>query len=159
MPLPNRVSAVLSQADLEAALGGIKITKEKLPFLIEISRGEKRRLVRIDDAAQPWTARMLEAATQHPGMLPANFDLQEMQKDVELWRQLIQVGQALTSLKQLVDDTCDAVAVDAYSSALAVYRLGKDTGIGMEGLEDLMDEFGKRFARKTNKSTATANAK
>ena len=158
MPLPNRVSAILPKEDLAAALGGINTAKQKLPFLTEIPKGEKRRLVRIDEGAQPWSVKMLEVATQHAGILPRNFDLQEMRNDVELWGQLIQVNQALTSLKQLVDDTCNAVAVDAYSAALAVYRLGKDSGIGIEGLEELMDEFGKRFSRKSSTSAVTTGA-
>ncbi|MCL5267002.1 MAG: hypothetical protein M1469_02730 [Bacteroidetes bacterium] len=141
MALPNRVSAVLTEEDLGTALSGMGTTRGKLPFLIELKKEERRKLVRIDESAQPWTAR---------------FDVAEMRKDVELWSQMIKIDQALTSLKQLVEDTVAAVAVDAYSAALVVYHLGRDNEVGVEGLEDLMDEFGKRFAHKSSKSAESA---
>ncbi len=153
MALPNLVSAVLTDENLTGIMDSIAAAKAKLPFLIGTTKEERKRHVRIDNAAQPWSKGMLQVALQHPGMLPGDFKVDEMQKDVNLWEQLIKVEQALTSLAELVDNTREAVSVDAYSAALVIYRLGTSLGIAMEGLEELMDEYGKRFVRKSSGSS------
>ena len=132
-----------------------RVSRGKLPFLIELTKEQRKRLVKIDESAQPWTARMLEIATQHPEIVPPKLSVAEMQKDVTLWGELIRIDQALTSLKQLVDDTISAVAVDAYSAALVIYHLANDSGLAGEGLEELMDELSKRFDRKARKSSSS----
>jgi hypothetical protein len=154
MGLPNRVSAELPEEDLGAVLGGFTTARGKMPFLVELTKEQRKRLVRIDGSAQPWSEKMLQFATQHPEIIPPKFDVREMGRDVRLWAQLIEIDQALTSLKQLVDDTLLSAAVDAYSAALAVYQLGQNSGLTGEGLEDLIDEFGQRFVRKSGKSVS-----
>ena len=152
MALPNRVSAVLAQETLDGTLAAFTTARGNLPFLIEFTKEQRKKLVRIDESTQPWTAKMLEVAVQHSEIVPPKLSVAEMEKDVVLWGQLIKIDQALTSLKQLVDDTISAVAVDAYSAALVLYHLGNESGLAGEGLEELMDELGRRFARKARKS-------
>jgi Mlc titration factor MtfA (ptsG expression regulator) len=156
MGLPNRVSATLSDEDKAAVIAALATIKSKLPFLISLTTDEKKRLPRIDEGSQPWSEKMLTVATQHPDFLPGGFKTEEMRKDVTLWKDFIPVYQEITSLAQLVDNTYLAIAVDAYSAALAVYTFGSKSDVATEGLEDLMDELGKRFARKSGKASPGA---
>ena len=48
----------------------------------------------------------------------------------------------------------DAASRDRPSDALAVYQLGQNSGLRGEGLEDLMNEFGQCFVRKSGKSVS-----
>ncbi len=158
MALPNRVSAALTQEQSAAALSALDTVRQNLSFLITLSQEEKRSLPRIDAGGQPWASAILELATRNQDFLPRGFDLEEMRRDVNLWSALIPIQQAVTQLAQLVDNTYTAVAADAYSAALAVYALAKHNNIGTDGLDDLMDELGKRFAKKTGKKpTDTQN--
>lgn len=161
MALPNRVSAVLAQTDSDAVLAACTTIRQKLPFLLALTSDEKKSLPRIDEAAQPWSAKMYEIANQHPDFLPRGFDLAEMKRDVDLWASFIPLYQAVASLMQLFDNTYTAIATDAYSEALAVYAIGSKSDIGTEGLENLMDEMSKRFVHKVNppKTSSSPDAK
>lgn len=153
MALPNRVSAVLTQEESDAALASLDSVRQKMPFLIDLTAEEKRGLPRIDAGAQPWASEILKLATRNQDFLPRGFDLDEMRRDVTLWSAIIPIQQSITKLAQLVDNTYTAVAADAYSAALAVYSFAKHNNIGTEGLDTLMDELSKRFAKKTGKKT------
>ncbi len=155
MALPNRVSAVLTQEESDAVLASLDEVRQKMPFLISLLQDEKRSLPRIDPGAQPWASKLYELATRNQDFLPRGFGLDEMKRDVDLWSALIPIEQALTQLSQLVENTYAAVAADAYSAALAVYSFAKHNNVGTEGLDELLDELGKRFARKTSKTDIT----
>lgn len=56
---------------------------------------------------------------------------------------------ALTQLHELVDDTVVALGSEAYAaSSLQVYNYAKASGKGA-GLDAVVDEMGRRFARKS----------
>ena len=93
-------------------------------------------------------------AQQNEGILPRAFDLDEMRKDVQLTEDLYPILLALGQLHELVDDTYMAVGSEAYAGALLVYNAAKMNNFG--GLDDALDELGKRFARKSRgKKSAT----
>jgi len=58
--------------------------------------------------------------------------------------------QALNQLQELLDDTVMVVGSEAYAAALVTYRYAKDSGLG-DGLDGIVDDMGRRFARKTRK--------
>jgi hypothetical protein len=155
MSLPNRVSAALTQADIDAVLAAIKTVNDKLPFLITLTQEERQSLPRFDASGQPWAAKLLETATLNPNFLPRGFDLDEMRRDVTLWSALTPIQQAVQKLNEQLDHTYIGVAADAYCAALAVYAFAKNSDVGTEGIEGIMDELAKRFARKTSKTKST----
>lgn len=84
----NRVSAALSSADRQEVMDAIKTIKDKLPFLIDITPEDRRSLPRMGDKTRAFVSKALEVATQNEEILPRSFDLEEMQKDVELFEAL-----------------------------------------------------------------------
>lgn len=153
----NQISATLSQADREEILAAIATIKEKLPFLKDLSPEERSSLPKMGDKSRAFVSKALEVATQNPDFLPRSFDLEEMQKDVELFQTLYPILMALTQLQELVDDTVLAVGSDAYAAALLVYQFAKVSGKG-SGLDNLADSMGKRFARKSPKASTPTHA-
>jgi hypothetical protein len=144
------ISATLTKEDREAVIAAVATIKQKLPFLMDLTAEERKSLPKMGDKSRAFVSKALEIATQNPDFLPRSFDLEEMNRDVELLESLYPVLLALTQLQELVDDTVMAVGSDAYAAALVVYNFAKASGKG-SGLDAVADEMGKRFARKSRK--------
>ncbi|GBE94766.1 hypothetical protein [Nostoc cycadae] len=146
----SKVSARLSPADREAVMQAITTIKEKLPFLVDLSTEERKSLPKLGDKSRAFVSKALEIAAQNPDFLPRSFDLDEMRRDIELFEALYPILLSLTQLQELVDDTSVAVGSEAYAAGLLVYNYAKASGKGA-GLETMIDDLGRRFARKTKK--------
>ncbi|MDF5707212.1 MAG: hypothetical protein PUP90_05895 [Nostoc sp. S4] len=149
----NKVSAKLSLADREAVMQAITTIREKLPFLIDLTTEERKVLPKLGDKSRAFVSKALEIATQNPDFLPRSFDLNEMRQDIELFEALYPIMLSLTQLQELVDDTSVAVGSEAYAAGLMVYNYAKVSGKGA-GLESMIDDLGRRFARKAKKVQA-----
>lgn len=144
----NRISASLSATDREAVMTAIATIREKLPFLLDLTAEERRSLPKLGDKSRAFVSKAFEVAKQNPDFLPRSFDLGEMHQDVQLFEALYPVLLSLTQLQELVDDTVVAVGSEAYAAALVVYNYAKASGKGA-GLDSVVDEMGRRFARKS----------
>ncbi|WP_375510475.1 hypothetical protein [uncultured Nostoc sp.] len=144
------ISATLAQTDRDTVLQAISTIKEKLPFLVDLSSDDRKTLPKMGDKSRAFVSKALEVAAQNPEFLPRSFDLEEMQKDVQLFEALYPVLLSLTQLQELVDDTSLAVGSEAYAAALQVYNYAKASGQGA-GLDAVVVEMGQRFARRTVK--------
>ncbi len=144
----NRISTSLSQADREAVMAAVTTIREKLPFLMDLTTEERRSLPKMGDKSRAFVSKTLEVATQNPDFLPRSFDIEEMRQDVELFQALHPILLSLTQLQELLDDTYLAVGSEAYAAGLVVYNYAKNSGQGF-GLDAVVDEMGRRFARKS----------
>lgn len=143
----NMVSASLSAADKQVIMGAIQTIRGKLPFLIDLSKEDRRSLPKLGDRSLGFVEKAVEVATQNVGMLPRSFDLKEFQQDVQLFSELKSILMALSQLHELIDDTTLAVGSDAYSEALDVYTYAKAARLGT-GLDELKAMMSKRFSPK-----------
>ncbi|MBN3908554.1 MAG: hypothetical protein HWQ35_19035 [Nostoc sp. NMS1] len=146
----NKVSAKLSSADREAVMQAITTIREKLPFLIDLTTDERKALPKLGDKSRAFVSKALEIGTQNPDFLPRSFDLNEMRQDIELFEALYPILLSLTQLQELLDDTSVAVGSEAYAAGLMIYNYAKASGKGA-GLESMVDDLGRRFARKAKK--------
>lgn len=144
------ISATLTPADRDAVISAVAIIKAKLPFLVDLSADDRKALPKMGDKSRAFVSKALEVATQNPDFLPRSFDLEEMRKDVQLFEALYPLLMSLTQMQELVDDTCLAVGSEAYAAALAVYGYAKASG-DVAGLDAIVGEMGRRFARKPHK--------
>jgi hypothetical protein len=151
----NIVSGSLSDKDKKEIMDAIKTIKDKLPFLIDLSNEERRNLLKLGDKSRAFVDKAVEVGSQNVNLLPRSFDLEEFQRDVQLFSDLNRIRIAFSQLGELIDDTLIAVGSDAYSAALEVYTYMKvaDTGAGLDELKAMMS---KRFA-KNRKASANTN--
>ena len=156
--LQNRISAVLPQPDAEAVMGSIASIQSNLPFLIDLTTDEIKALPKLGDRSRAFVTKALELATQNPGFLPREFDVEEMRKDVKLFEAIYPLQQGLMKLSEKLDDTAIEVGSEAYVAALLVYNYAKSSGIGTTSLDGVVDDLGQRFARKTSAAAKTADA-
>lgn len=159
MPI-NRVSSNLSVTDQHEVMDLIAQINQRLAFLIDVGPQERRSMTKLGDRNRAFTRKALEIATQTPDFLPRSFDITEMRRDLELFDALQPMLLALTRLRELVDDTAVAAGDEAYRAALEVYRYAKANG-SVAGLDDLIDEMGRRFAQQGSRAKvqATESAK
>ncbi len=151
----NRVSATLSTTDLLDITNAITTINSKLPFLITLTYDERKSLPKLGDKTLAFVTKSLELANQRPDILPGNLSVAEFGKDVTLYTQLYSVIQSLTLLMEKLEDTQVIAGSEAYSAALIVYQTAKISGADLGGLEAVLDDLAKRFAKKT---TGSGNA-
>jgi hypothetical protein len=144
----NRISASISNADQAAVMDAINTIRRKLDFLIDLTPDERHSLPKMGDKSRAFVSEALTVAQQNADILPASFDLPEMQKDVALATALEPIRAALTQLQELVEDTYLAAGSEAYSAALLIYQYARAGSKGA-ALDNLLDGLGQRFARKS----------
>nr|VFK16488.1 MAG: hypothetical protein BECKLPF1236A_GA0070988_101485 [Candidatus Kentron sp. LPFa]VFK25397.1 MAG: hypothetical protein BECKLPF1236C_GA0070990_100218 [Candidatus Kentron sp. LPFa] len=63
----------------------------------------------------------LNAAQDHPNILPASFSIPEFKRDVELFTALTEIDTIVASVASQIDDTRLAVGGEAMQEAIRVY--------------------------------------
>ena len=152
----NRVSANLSPEDIAAVQEAIVTLKQKLPFLIGLTKEERISMLKLGDKSRAFVQKTMELVKQNQDFLPRSFDVEEMQKDVDLFNDLYPILLSLQQLNEQVEDTLMVVGSEAYAAALVAYRYAKDANMGA-GLDGVLDDIGRRFARKSSKTAADSS--
>jgi hypothetical protein len=153
----QRISAVLTPADLDTILESINIIKQKLPFLLTLTADERRALPKAGDKNRAFVLKALEVAVQNPTILPGIFSVEEMKKDVELGPPLQSILLAVARLEEMLNDTIAVVNGEAYSAALSVYNYARASGKDA-ALQGTVEELGKVFSKKARATAAKPTA-
>ncbi|NEP36282.1 hypothetical protein [Moorena sp. SIO3B2] len=151
MPYQN-ITGTLSERDVEEIKTALQTIEEKLPFLINLTAEERRRLFKMGSKSLSFVNNSLSAAQSNPKILPASFDLDEFARDYELAVALTDVLFQLRQLTEKVDDTLMAVSSEAMNSGLQVYDYIKTAAKRTPGLKTIAESLGKRFKVTRNKS-------
>lgn len=114
------------------------------PMLLALAAGQRKRLVRMGDGSEAFVRKGAEVAAQNRGLMPGNFDLDEMRRDLESHDALNARYVRLTKLMEKVRDTDIALGSDAMTAALQAYKFLKGAGAD-EGVEALKRLLGERF--------------
>lgn len=152
----NRVDASLTPAEIADILAAIQTIKEKMPFLLGLSKEERVSMLKMGDKSRAFVDKTMELIKQNPDFLPRSFDIDEMERDVELYRSLYPVSQSLNQIQELVEDTLMVVGSEAYTAALVAYRYAKDSDLDTEGLNGVLDDISRRFARKSRRTESVS---
>lgn len=140
---PEQLATVLQQIrDLETALD----------FLVGIEPAQRQKLVKPGDGGQGFINRAYKLGLQIQDHLPRSFDLDEMRKDMDMADSLMHIMIATSQLAEKLADTHAVANSEAYLAALLVYRTAKHVR-GVKGLEQALDELGRRFARVNSPAT------
>ena len=101
----NRVSATLSAANNQAIFNAIAEIRANMPFLVDLSVEERKRLAKMGDRSLGFLNDAHMMALQNPDMLPRSFGVDEMTLDVNLFRDLHPILMAINQLRELIEDT------------------------------------------------------
>ena len=133
-------------ATLESAFG---------PVLIALQgTQQRRRLAKMGDGSEAFCRKALDAMRANRNLLPANFDLDEMGRDLASHDALNERLMRLLQLVEKVRDTDTALGSDVMVAALAGYHFLKVAGKG-EGLDAVNRDIGKRFGENGSRAASS----
>ena len=144
MPYQN-ISATLSDKEIEQVKTAFVTIQQSLPFLVNLTADERRRLLKMGDKSLAFVSNSLTMAQANPDVLPASFDLVEFGRDYRLMTVLTEFLFSLRQLTEQVDDTLMAVSSEAMTSSLGVYDYIKMAAKTRPGLKSSAEQLGERF--------------
>jgi hypothetical protein len=143
----NLISLNFSEADLAAIDGALAVLEDKLAGLIALTPEQRRSLAKMGDKSEAFCRQVLTLLAQNPGVLPANFDLDEARHDLANFDTLRGRFVRMRQLMEKVESSETALGSDVMSAALEGYALLKVSGKG-QGLEALRQSISARFAHR-----------
>ena len=114
------------------------------PVLVVLAPDQRKRLVRMGDGSEAFCRKALDVATENLALMPRNFDLEEMRRDLASHDALSARITRLTQIMEKLRDTDTALGSDAMVAALQGYSFLKAAGKG-EGVDALRRLLGERF--------------
>ena len=146
----NLVSLEFSAAQLEAVDAALALLEENLAELVTLTAEQRRKALKMGDGSEVFCRQTELVLRQNAGMVPADFELAELQQDIATLDTLRPRLQRLRSLTDRADDTELALGSDILSASLDGYALTKVIGQGT-GLDTLKAAMKTRLARKSRK--------
>jgi len=156
--MKNQISAQLSDEDLSEVLQAIATIRQKLPFLVKLSKGDKKKIAMLDDRRAPFANKALDYASREASISPNPLLLDEAKLDSNLFGKLQQVDRELARLSEMVTDTRRLAGAELYEFARVVYKMAKiSASLDTPGTQSIVEDLGKLYASNGN-STPDAKA-
>jgi hypothetical protein len=153
----NLISLTLTDADHAAIADALSTLESKLSGLISLSADERRSLNKMGEKSETFCRRTLVAMGENPGLIPAEVDVAEAQRDMAQLDALRPHVARLTKLLGRAEDSAMALGSDVMVTALEGYALLKVLGKG-SGLDALRRDMSVRFTRKARATESPAKA-
>jgi hypothetical protein len=153
----NLVSATFTAEDRQNVMNAIATIKQAMPFLVHLTKEQRKTMTKAGDRSRGFMLNCLDAAQQHTDCLPRTFNVEEMQKDVQLMEALYPVLRALTELLSLVDNTYFAAQSESYVASLKVYNAMK-AHKDMQGIDILVEHLQQQFARRNKQESSDSGS-
>jgi hypothetical protein len=144
--MQNKVNASIDAATKAKLMAAIESVSTDLPFLIELSAIDGKRLIRMEAGRVDFVRKALMLAISNPKIQPQFFEMDDYEKDVQLTQSLDEIiGKVQTLLKRL-NDTRDQAGHEAYMAALEVYSTAKrGASKGVDGTQIACEELKSMF--------------
>lgn len=148
----NLISFQPSPADLTAVDAALKTLEEKLAGLIDLSIEQRSTLMKMGDKSEAFCRKAVEVLGNNPGVLPANFSLAELRRDLAGFDTLRPRLVRIEKLYEKMRDSQLALGSDLMTGSLEGYAFLKVAGKG-EGLDTARQALSARFSRGRRKNT------
>lgn len=147
------ISFQISTADLAAMDAALKSLEDKLVGLIDLSAEQRSGVVKMGDKSEALCRKAVEVLTNNPGVLPGNFSLAEMRRDLTAFDTLRPRLNRLEKIYERMRDSQLALGSDLMSASLEGYAFLKIAGKG-EGLDMARKALSARFSKNGPKKKA-----
>ncbi|CAJ0778030.1 hypothetical protein [Ralstonia chuxiongensis] len=151
----NLISFQPSAADLTAVDAALKTLEEKLAGLIDLSIEQRSTLMKMGDKSEAFCRKAVEVLGNNPGVLPANFSLAELRRDLAGFDTLRPRLVRFEKLYEKMRDSQLALGSDLMTGSLEGYAFLKVAGKG-EGLDTARQALSARFSRGRRKKVEEA---
>lgn len=146
MAKPN-ISAALTAAQTDEIKSALNSVKTLMPFLINLNNAEKKALQKMGSSSVGFVEDALNVATNHPGILTANFDRSEFEKDVNLTSALSDIFSVIMPLAEGVSDTLTAVGAEAMKQSNIIYAQVKLSAKNDSNMKEIQNRLGERYKK------------
>ena len=146
----NIVDIIFDDATLVEIDIALTTVEARLTGLVTLDPVTRRRLHKMGDKSEAFCRLAVDVLTGNPQILPANFDLAALQRDVAALDALRQRTVRVLRLYQRMLDTEMALGSDMMSNSVEGYRLLKVVGKS-EGLDGLRKQLAARFRKTRSK--------
>lgn len=146
----NLIDVTLSAESVAAIDEALSVLEAHLAGLVALPLDQRRQLTKMGDKSEAFCRQALHVMGENPGILPRNFDLDGLRRDLALLDTLRPRALRLTRLHERLRDTETALGSDLMTNGLEGYAFLKIAGKG-EGLEALRQMLSARFNRTSAK--------
>ena len=144
----NKICASIPAQDMTDILAAFATIKAKLPFLINLSAEEKRRMPNISTARGGMVDTFTIEMGLHADLIPTYVDMPELAKDAALITQLETIRSCANELCEGINDTHQAVGSDMYLAYLSFYNSVKQAAkravVGADAIYENLRRFFQR---------------
>ena len=144
----NKISASIAAQDLTDILAAFATIKAKLPFLINLSMAEKRRMPNISTERGGMVDTFTIEMGLHADLIPTYVDMPELAQDAALLAQLETIRSCANELCEGINDTHQAVGSDMYLAYLSFYnnvkQAAKRAVVGVDAIYQNLRRFFQR---------------
>ena len=143
----NRLNITATAAQITAVKGALQTIATNLPFLIGLTVDERVALPSINVNNKTFTEDAINAGVNNASLIPSYLSVAAMQNDMTLFTQLDEIIILTKQLLEKLEDTQLLAGSEAYSSALALYKLfGSAADSGVAGADAIVAQLKQRFA-------------
>jgi hypothetical protein len=145
--MSNQISAELSDQGLAEVQMAIADIRQKLPFLVLLSPGEKKATAMLDEGRIPFALKAVEYASRETAISPNPQLLVEAKRDLAIYNKLQSVERELSRLSEMVGDTRMLAGAELYQFARVTYKMSKiAASLNVPGTKSIVDDLGRLFA-------------
>jgi hypothetical protein len=151
----NLISLALGPNEWKAIDTTLQTLESQLRSLIDLSTEQRSKLVKMGDKSEAFCRKALDVLASNPDVLPRNFHLAEMQRDLQAFDALRARLTRVGTLYEKMRDSQLALGSDVMSAALDGYAFLKVAGKG-EGLDSARQALAARFTGGPRKKLPVA---
>jgi hypothetical protein len=105
----QNISAVITADDKAAVQAAIQTIKAKLPFLVNLTVQERKRLRKMGAVRTSYVQDVYQAASNNSGAIPSGFNLTEYGKDTQLLKDMTDIISWLLPVYEGIENTSMAL--------------------------------------------------
>ena len=142
----NKLNFILTPENKETVLQAVRVAKTGMPFLIKLSKDDRKALQKMDDGRKPFVQKGVEFATGNKDLDPGSGLLEAAPNDVELYSFLALLENELRQMLEMVVDTKILAGSEAYDVGRFIYMKSKmNVAMGIPGSQAIVDELSKLY--------------
>ena len=142
----NRMNIIATPAQITAVKTALQTINTNLPFLVGLTIAERVSLPAIDVNNKAFTEDAIYAGVNNTQLIPSYVSIPSIQNDMTLFTQLDEIIILVKQLLEKLEDTQLLAGSEAYTSALALYKLiSSAADAGVPGADAINNQLKQRF--------------
>lgn len=126
------------------------------PYLIALTKAERRAILKMSDKTLAFVKKTMVYCKTKPAFVPPYMDVEALETDMAVYRQLLPLLRMARQLSSGLDDTLMQAGAEAYSNSLIFYNSVKQAEkADIPDGRTILGDLKKRFVKDQNNSKHT----